>query len=796
MVRRIATVALSCVIAAVSSPARADRVDKIGARIVSLETEINSILNALRSSALFQVNTREVASQRLIRAQVALGLGSYEDAALMLYDLVEARDRGPGYREALFFLGEALFQKRDNVGARKYFRRSLDEFGAQSPFYQQTLQRLVELSLRIPDESIAEYVLALERIPTASRDASVPYVRGRYLYFSEDYSRALTAFKSVPDKSDYTIRAMYFMGATQISLRDLAAATDTFVELTRREPETDDDRRVLELAHMALGRLYYDRGQASNAIDAYLQISRKSELFDDALYEIAWVYVKAGQFDRALRALELLALANPDSARLPDVRILEGNLRIRRAQALGVDYAGNSAEEYQKAMAVFEATREAFRPAHEELERIVKEQTDASYFVRQLSERGQADLDVHVRLPPVVLAWLREEPEVARVVAIGGDLDTIRSDIEESEQIIARLERAVSSTSAVTVFPELAKKRARAIEIIEESDLYRAELLDRLWSMIESTVGADERAHYSQLRSDRQLVVVAIGEMPFAGEPYGARVAKLRDTFVSLDQAAQRLTVEIAHSRATLAAVEAYLGGRPGGEGNAEQRDEYSRIATESAAELEALERELAALRSDIVGVRDQAGIGDRAAMREGSLRDELRAALDAELEAARGMASRASGKRSKIDQILSLATTAGQLRGTAAAIIEQVQGSVQVSLAEVRTTLADETRNLQGYRAELGRYEGRADSVGGAVLASNFQAVSDKMYNVLVRADVGVVDVSWAAKEEAEQAVKRLTLEQSRERRLLEEQFGDLSSAPPDAALPAPTGESLGVNQ
>ena len=92
--------------------------------------------------------------------------------------------------------------------------------------------------------------------------------------------------------------------------------------------------RIAELSHMALGRLYYERDQPSKSVDEYLRISRRSDLFDEALYEVTWVYVKNKEFDKALRALELLALADPTSQRMPDVRILEGNLRIRKAQAI------------------------------------------------------------------------------------------------------------------------------------------------------------------------------------------------------------------------------------------------------------------------------------------------------------------------------------------------------------------------------------------------------------------------------------------------------------------------------
>ena len=44
--------------------------------------------------------------------------------------------------------------------------------------------------------------------------------------------------------------------------------------------------------------------------------------------------MKGKQYDKALRALELLALSEPNSTKTATVRILEGNLRIRKAQLI------------------------------------------------------------------------------------------------------------------------------------------------------------------------------------------------------------------------------------------------------------------------------------------------------------------------------------------------------------------------------------------------------------------------------------------------------------------------------
>ena len=94
-----------------------------------------------------------------------------------------------------------------------------------------------------------------------------------------------------------------------------------YYDLLKVPVKNKKQARVVELTHMALGRLHYHRDQPSEAIEQYLQVSRKSDLFDDALYEVAFVYVKSRQFDKALRALELLEMATGGSCARPNARV-------------------------------------------------------------------------------------------------------------------------------------------------------------------------------------------------------------------------------------------------------------------------------------------------------------------------------------------------------------------------------------------------------------------------------------------------------------------------------------------
>ena len=84
-----------------------------------------------------------------------------------------------------------------------------------------------------------------------------------------------------------------------------------------------------DLSRLAIARILYERSQFDKAIDAYLSIPRQSKYWPDALREQAWTYIKAKDWQRAYRSVNLLLLADPDVPDGPDLRILEGNLQLR-----------------------------------------------------------------------------------------------------------------------------------------------------------------------------------------------------------------------------------------------------------------------------------------------------------------------------------------------------------------------------------------------------------------------------------------------------------------------------------
>jgi len=792
----LAAVLIACAGGAVA-PVRADVLDDIGKKLVTVEGEARELGSGIKKPT-GQPKKDDVMSRRLIDAQVAFGVGNYDNAALLLYDYVAQATRGRDYDTALYYLGEALFQKKDRVASRTYFTQLVKELPS-SKYYQQSLERLIELSLILGDtDGVDGWLADLDRVPSDKRRPSVPYVRGKYAFAQNDFAGAEGWFKQVPADSEYGFQAQYYLGTAYVGMRELGKATQAMAALLDREPKTDDDARVKELAQLALGRLYYERDQPTKAIDSYLLLDRKSDLFPDALYEVAWVYVKSQQYDKALRALELLALADPTSQRLPTVRILEGNLRVRKAQGIhekvlaGLDTGSASGtEEYDKATRLFGETHELYAPPHDELAKIIAANEDPQAFLAQITGRASETFHTNSTMPEIAAAWIRDEPNVNRVMTVETDLGDIQGEINEAERTIQRLDAVLGSANRVNIFPSLATKRSRSTELLEDLLGMREKLADEEYRLAQQGNANAQLAAVEPLTQRRRALLTQWKAMPDAAISYGQRVEKAQGQFDDVDRQLAEVLVTIDTTQATVVALDKFVkeSAEPSDPAAKKawiaQKLEAQKVIAELNIEMAEMHQELDGIRREVVLGRDEAGSGDEVSLRARTLRDQLRAAYADEHRAVARLTLADAKRGGKIGDLIRRSDAAmGQL-DTVNDTIDQI---VEVALTEVQDTLTYEKAELASYRREFLLYEAESRALGGTVLGNAFRDVKAKFYDVLVRSDVGVVDVGWSQKEESDEDLSRLNVEKQREIKQLRDEFADLiREAKEDAPAPAP---------
>lgn len=766
----LAAVLVAALATAASAPAHAQ------------PTNVEQQLNGIEAEALQLASdmprpnqTSGAAGQRrLLDAQVAFALGNYDNAALMLFEL--ATRPGADQETANFYLAESLFQKGDRGAARSYYEQVVAGNNVASRYYQPALARLIEISIIQRDETnLAAHLGALDRISAGLRLPSVPYVRGKLSYAQGKHDEALAYFDAVPKGSDYDMQAAYYTATTYVAKKDLGRATELFTALIERKPRSANDRRIVELSQLALGRLYYERDQFSKSIDSYLLVDRHSDLFPDALYEVAWVYVKNKQYDKALRALELLSLSDPQSQKTPTVRILEGNLRIRKAQMIrGAQLLGtletrdqdDPATEYDKAVQVFTETHDLYIPSYAALAQMVDSTASPGQYLTQIAGRSEHVFQAAAPIPEAAVQYLRDEPEVQRVVAVETDLGEINSNIAEADATIARLEGVLAAGDKTAVYPVLARRRVRIGAIQDELIKLRSDLADQELAQV---------AGPGELSATRKQLYTDYAALPSAEHVAAERALQNRAQYNTIEGVADEIDEAIGSTQAIAVALRKYDNETPQVAG----ADHPSLRANldEAAKDAEAIENELDTVRRDLQIGRDLAGVGDASTTAARAARRQLRLAEDAEHKVLAGVAATAKD-RSRAQALVAFGDRAARLAEQLDQTETEIDGVVEQGLAELRVTLAQELTLLAQFQRELADHEATARELGGTVLAASFKTVKAKFYDIVIRTDVGNVDVSWSQKEDTDDDLKRLNLSRQRELKQLKDEFKDILDA------------------
>ncbi len=825
--------------------ARADELDKMGGTVLELDTRIRDLDAQLKPPT---EPGPEIADRRLIDAQVLYELKNYEASSIILFDLVEKYPKSAAYPEALFYLADSLYLKRDYLSSRRYFEKIVT-IGPSNRRYQESLQRLIELSLHTGDYSpVDDYIAKLEGLAVDKQLPSVPYVKGKYFFFRQQYDKALAALAPIGPDHEYYFHALYFIGATQVAQAEspsltpaqkaagLQQAVQTFQKLLgqpfKASLYNQGQQHILELAHLALGRIYLDQGQVQASLGEYNKIVQKSDVFNDALYESAWADIKAKEYTQARHQLDLLLLNAPDSPLAPEVKLLVG--RLFKEQ-----------DNYNPATDAFTKTRDEYAPIQASLEADLLRNSNPASAFSDIIRRNLTKFDTKTVLSPAGAKWVRTENDVEHVSTLVNDEDELKRSLDEADDTIVRLEKALGGPARVNVYPELAASRGKAIEIANQATNVKKDLTAKEALLI-APVAGNERDGLAKLDAERAALDKQLALMPDSGTDINARQQKVRDAFAALDRHASELATQVtglgqslhaarniyrdrydkdfpadwgghasaaptvtpsatysdrmaaldkrlADATSAFASGDARLGKikdalvTPAGGGKVTSTSprltpaELRTNLDAAAGDLAELSANLDATRRDILDAASTVGVDDPEMQAVERLRAQYDDVLKRQHEANLAVRARLSGPdRQRAEQIESILERVRGVEQKLALFDQHLNAILDSRLKDIEASLAEEKVHVASYHSLLSGYTGESVDVGGNVLADSYQRVAARFYNIVVRADVGIIDVAWALKDSSTRESNRLVAERKRELKLLDDEFKEVLKEQP----------------
>ncbi len=766
--RLLPLAAASCLAAAHPATARAqaDRVQALETEVAKLGERVDFVLDQYgRAQPTLGIGGMQ---KRFSEAEIRFLLEDYGAAAVFLYDLVESEafKQTSQYDTALFYLAESLYHLESYLPAKKFFRELLDR-GVER-YRQEALQRLIQIAGKLRSyEDIEAYV---DRFLEAGGrlKPEVSYVYGKFLFerrdlpLEERIRRAMDAFERVPINTTYGLKARYFQGVLHVQEGNLDEALEAFQSITRRKATKEDDLRVQELAWMAVGRIHYERGEYELAMDAYSRIDRQSDLFFDALYEIAWTQVKRKNYEGALKAAEVLLIGAEDSPLAPEARILMGTLYAR-------------AKKYDEALKTYNEVINEYAPVRDEIEALLALHADPVEYFNELIAREGEHFSVESVLPPLAAKWASTQEDVAQAFGIVTELQKGKAGVREGNEIADRI---LASLDAGTLgpFPTLAEAYQRSTEVQNQVLSLRTRATTLETQLLSSAIPEKLAAELAEARRERERLEREFRTLPTNADEVEARKKRWLAKVEEVEKEAFRLRLASTSLNAQLTAIRKWL------QDTKQQRNDEEEALKEF---LERMEREkevvdglyeqAQALLREIAKVKD--------GVRSGTIAtgdDTLRARYEAALERERQVASKARAAARGVDQTLftrldRAAAALDEMNARLESFKHEIQRRADARRQVLRQQVLIEQRRLNGYGQQVEGVMSETHDLVGEIAFNSFRKVQRQFYELILKADVGIIDVAWARKQDKSKEIQRLAQEKDQQLRLLDVEFQEV---------------------
>lgn len=717
---------------------------------------LNSGVSELQSQYLEPalLERRIQITARLNDGELLYATEDYDRAAMVLLDLVEnpAAKGLPAYREALYYLADALFKIRNYRASARYFEE-LARLGA--PREQQlAVGRLVEIALVTQEQAAAaRYLEQAEALLRGNPDPALLYAVGKYRYELGDLPAADALFGRVPVEHSDGLRARYFQGVVAIRGNRLQDGQTRFEQVikaaTARTGLTAVNKRIVDLAKLGTARLHYEAGRFDQAVAAYNQVPQDSGVFDQALFEQVWIAIKRKDYERALRKLEVQLIVKPDVIDGSEARLLQAKLLMMLGR-------------YDEAATGFEEVLFEFGPLRDEMRGVLRRH--AKNFNAYLQERlgdSLLDFDPGRFLPEKAARFAGPDSETQRALLLVADLGLQHRDVREAQRIVEQLETALEAGSRVKIFPRLHDGWLRGIELRSRTAVARARLND-----VAAQTLAVRAPEYAQLQNARLQQQTRFQALPRTVVELRARTAQVDDEMVRLDQIAFRLELDIRSIEAQLVAIDRYVLDTVGGADVAQDLPALKQVRRERDA-AQQLRSELKAVAHEIEAERIRLGANDAASSKDDLVRSAYLEAIRAEARWLTSNGAPISAERlALVDRIDGKLDTFFQKAGQL----------VDDRVTDIRGQLARERDNVQRYHGELAAFSTETGSIGSTVAARSFRNVFDRIGAVVLEADVGLVDVAWKQKQDMSTEITGVLDRQTAELERLKGEFAEVN--------------------
>jgi hypothetical protein len=382
-------------------------------------------------------------------------------------------------------------------------------------------------------------------------------------------------------------------------------------------------------------------------------------------------------------------------------------------------------------------------------------------------------MDVSTLFPAEALKWATTQKEVADGLQMISDLEGGRRGIQEAGEIAGRILNALD-LHGMESFPAIQEGHTR-IEAVDaalasiEKHLMRAET-----ELVVDQLELTERASVNELQAKMDELGDRFASVPTTAAEVDARRTRMRARIEAADKEAFKAGYDLQSLSATALAVGKWmddhrseLKGSPD-----DERLVRGRIRAELAL-VDELTRELSSMRGELAATK---GSADSYVVGEDELRTTYRDALHQQHLLVARAESRATPSAQEVaDRAHELRRSVETLRTRIGTARSTIRGQLAKRAEVLRAKVVQEQERLAEYQKGLAAVAGEARSLVGKMTLDSFKRVRSQFYDLVLKANVGTVDVSFTRKQDKTQQIQELSMEKDRELKTLEDEFKEV---------------------
>jgi tetratricopeptide (TPR) repeat protein len=767
---RLATAALA-VVALGSWPATArSRAEDAAARLAREVAAVEERIGAAERAATVPEEPREARAQRRFEDGARqYALGDWLHASLMLTDAVDepswasAADRP----RANFLLADALRRNGLCGAARVRYAEILRRKDA--PERAEAVSGALDCAVKEHRVDDVEWLLSEAgrtfRAGPPPQEVLYLAAKGAYqrhdLPLEERAARASAAFEKVGPP--FQLQAWYFQGVLRIEQGNLHGSLEWFERCAKAKPDGERDVEVRELCVLALGRVHSQMGDPAAALGWYATMPWASPRFGEAMYETALAHVRAKQWEDALRMTSFIPELSPDSPLAPEATVLRGHLLLRLGR-------------YAEATEAYNVVINTYAPVRDEIDAILTTRGDPVRYYDELIGRQGNAFDVSSVLPPIAVRWATTNREVAVALGLVRAIEGGRADLREAGDLADRLEALLKRGGGVDAFPTLQRAYAQAQAAGNAAARAEGAWIGEVSAAVERGLPPERRGEVARAREARAAVEARFDRLPRSAQDVEDRRVRLRGRVDEVGRSVYQLRDVIDGNLAAIAGVEDWLDKhRAELVSDAEGRQEFTDELRRHRAVIDGYRAELAALRQELAKVRDAAG-GVEAMAEESRLRAEYLAAAERErstAEAARGTIL--PEDRAVVDGLEGARARLAAVRERATALEGRVAAEAGRRADALRARVEAERKDLVAQTGALDEVQQGSRDLLGQIAVRSIADVRAQFYRLVLKADVGIVDVAWSRKRVRLEKIQTLAVQKDGEVEQLDREYRSL---------------------